>query len=356
MERQVQPLRNPVYDILKAFAIFLVIWGHCIQHFLSTGIDNPVFRIIYAFHMPLFMMISGFFSYKSIQDSFTNLLSKKARQLLLPCLTWYLLAYLIPKIALLLISPNNGKDYDLTHLAYHLVQNFWFLKSVFVCYFLLYLGSKTSWTISVIVGLFFYSDTFNVSWLYPSFLLGYFLNKHQIINKFSKQIILPSGITFVVICIFFGGKIFFRINIFEALLDKDTITIMEYLYKNLYMIVIGISGSLFFISLFNLLFQNANSSRFNEWAKSVGQHTLPIYILQAYICSSSTVGRFIHFDSVNFYLYHFIIAPIIAIAVIVLCESIFRLTERSAVCKLLLWGMKAPNNKKKVVMEPEKSN
>lgn len=45
-------------DVLKGIGMYLVILGH--THFASRG-------VIYAFHMPLFFLISGmFFSYKKI--------------------------------------------------------------------------------------------------------------------------------------------------------------------------------------------------------------------------------------------------------------------------------------------------
>lgn len=53
------------FDLLKLFAIYLVIIGHCVQYLLPTRpYDEPLYVYIYSFHMPLFMMISGFFSYK----------------------------------------------------------------------------------------------------------------------------------------------------------------------------------------------------------------------------------------------------------------------------------------------------
>jgi len=46
-------VRFPWIDHLKALGIFLVVAGHC-------GLSNEQHRWIYAFHMPLFFMISGF--------------------------------------------------------------------------------------------------------------------------------------------------------------------------------------------------------------------------------------------------------------------------------------------------------
>lgn len=53
-------------DELKGFTIFLVIIGHIlISRFL------PQFQlfhtVIYSFHMPLFMFLSGIFSYKALE-------------------------------------------------------------------------------------------------------------------------------------------------------------------------------------------------------------------------------------------------------------------------------------------------
>ena len=57
-------------NFLKGLAIFLMIWGHCIQICIPQGMDyfeNTVFKIIYSFHMPLFMLISGYLFYYSSQ-------------------------------------------------------------------------------------------------------------------------------------------------------------------------------------------------------------------------------------------------------------------------------------------------
>ena len=50
-------------DLLKVLAIYLVLWGHCVQQFFTTSpLENDVYVYIYSFHMPLFMVLSGYFS------------------------------------------------------------------------------------------------------------------------------------------------------------------------------------------------------------------------------------------------------------------------------------------------------
>ena len=46
-------------DFLKAFAIFLVVWGHIIQSNFPNL--NTINGFILAFHMPLFAILSGLF-------------------------------------------------------------------------------------------------------------------------------------------------------------------------------------------------------------------------------------------------------------------------------------------------------
>ncbi len=79
-------------DILKAIAIFLMVWGHSIQYFHGSAYDfqnDFIFKLIYGFHMPLFAFISGyFFAYTVNRYKSLEVMKKKAVSLLLPCLTW----------------------------------------------------------------------------------------------------------------------------------------------------------------------------------------------------------------------------------------------------------------------------
>ena len=69
--------RDYFFDNLKAVLIFLVVLGHFL---LPIHGDNPlvvVKRLIYVFHMPLFVFISGYFAkkiYKNGQYNFKKIL------------------------------------------------------------------------------------------------------------------------------------------------------------------------------------------------------------------------------------------------------------------------------------------
>ena len=48
-------------DYLKAFAIYLVVYGHLLCDYADEQASSPVCITIYSFHMALFMSLSGFF-------------------------------------------------------------------------------------------------------------------------------------------------------------------------------------------------------------------------------------------------------------------------------------------------------
>ena len=52
-------------DSLKGWLMILVILGHAIQTVLGDDVDSShAWNIIYSFHMPAFMAVSGWFTYR----------------------------------------------------------------------------------------------------------------------------------------------------------------------------------------------------------------------------------------------------------------------------------------------------
>ena len=73
-------MRLVQFDAVKLFAIYMVILGHCIQHLLSSDyLDEPGYIMIYSFHMPLFMMISGYFASSGLKRGLVSSVVTKAR-------------------------------------------------------------------------------------------------------------------------------------------------------------------------------------------------------------------------------------------------------------------------------------
>ena len=135
-------IRIKAFDILKLYAIFLVLWGHSIQYFLSSEpYEEPVYRIIYSFHMPLFMMISGYFSLSSMSQTSWNFVKKKFFQLVLPCFSWVIVLELIHVLHLIILDMNPEQwgmyvKEGMIQIIHKCIDPhpFWFLKTCFACF------------------------------------------------------------------------------------------------------------------------------------------------------------------------------------------------------------------------------
>jgi acyltransferase len=137
-------------DASKGIGIFLVIIGH-------TMIDSGLRGEIYAFHMPLFFLISGFlFSIKKY-SKFQEFLAAKAKSLLIPYLSFAFISLLLLRILLhqsidfghffkeLVLSRRNSIYFD---------DPLWFLTSLFtmeIIFYFLVKFIKNHFAIMIIV-------------------------------------------------------------------------------------------------------------------------------------------------------------------------------------------------------------
>lgn len=80
--------RYDYFDIAKGIGILLVVWAHI----LTTGTSH---RVIYAFHMPLFFLISGMLFRRNKYKSFVDFLRKRAKRLLVPFVIYSIVTWII---------------------------------------------------------------------------------------------------------------------------------------------------------------------------------------------------------------------------------------------------------------------
>jgi len=128
--------RNLLLDYLKGLAIFLVIWGHCLQFATTSTFDffsNQAFVIIYSFHMPLFMVISGYLFFLTQKNkSFTGIAWSKTQQILIPLLIWGGVMLLIPHVRAILQGRLSGIITAPQYIE-SITGGFWFLWCSYVC-------------------------------------------------------------------------------------------------------------------------------------------------------------------------------------------------------------------------------
>ncbi|KAA2316633.1 acyltransferase family protein [Bacteroides caccae] len=176
-------------DNLKGVLILLVVLGHCIQ---CTDLDfdhNAVFRYIYSFHMPLFMCVSGFVSYKP--DIKWQTVQKRFRQLIIPFLAWAAVSccvHLDPTLFLAkVVHPDSGLWF--LWALFFIVLLMWLCNWVVAC-----LKVKIEYVVcifsllmmGIMVALKFKLFGFQfIAWYFPFYAIGFFGRKYQ--NLWEKQ-------------------------------------------------------------------------------------------------------------------------------------------------------------------------
>ncbi len=127
-------------DVARAIGIFLVVLGHAfpdasLQGGIQNNIWRAVFNIIYSFHMPLFIFLSGFVSDKysiDVQDCLNRTL-KKFKRLMVPYFCWGIL-YIPFRI---LLAQYASAEFNIARIWRMLIgdnpySGLWFLYALFM--------------------------------------------------------------------------------------------------------------------------------------------------------------------------------------------------------------------------------
>lgn len=288
----------PHLDILKGFAIVCVVIAHIIQFDLYSplGLDireSLTFRWISSFHMPLFVLVSGFLSYRTSISSWADVvkhLETKAPQLLLPLLCIPLLYATI-----FAINPRT-----ILFGLYH--GGFWFTWTLFLLFVLfslgLYLNSlftpqKHQWLkVLWVLAPFFLIKGLNTPlrsysgelysaigwellvWLYPYFATGYFVNHYKLLDKRYT----PRPITMVIVC--FAFYIFYMFSDLIPLAyqyNTDTFSLLVY-----YPVVM----SMLCVLWYGAIKLNSHFPRVSSLLAQLGKISLPIYFVHYFFLTN----------------------------------------------------------------------
>jgi fucose 4-O-acetylase-like acetyltransferase len=130
--------RDQFLDIAKGLAIILVVIGHVVQGSSEKFDDLFWFRVIYSFHMPLFVFLSGSvaaiaFSPEKVKvgvfsaiDQAKTRIGKAAIRLLLPFISWCVINQLI--------YHHSDSVFSAVTLAFRRPDTaLWFLLAIFYC-------------------------------------------------------------------------------------------------------------------------------------------------------------------------------------------------------------------------------
>lgn len=111
-------------DSLKGVLIILVVWAHSIANVIGDASNgNYWWCLIYSFHMPAFMSVSGYLAYRPNWGGQINVcpsVVRRFKQLLVPFLLWSVFYFAI-----------RGKITSYANCILTPVSTFWFLWALF---------------------------------------------------------------------------------------------------------------------------------------------------------------------------------------------------------------------------------
>jgi len=156
-------------DALKGFTIIAVIIGHCLDGYLKAGmfegllafdIFEIIKSVIYAFHMPLFFIISGYtlnLAYIDENNSFkTKRFFRQATNIMLIYVMWALMLWVVKMMFSKYVNDVYGVS-DLIEMFITPLGNYWYLHALFILYLIVFIFkfNKTNKTITVLIMMLF---------------------------------------------------------------------------------------------------------------------------------------------------------------------------------------------------------
>lgn len=331
------------FDIIKLFGMFCVVWAHVMQNLTVNSnywLYDSACRIVFSFHMPLFMMVSGYFAYSSLfKPSLLSVVRRKFVQLIIPSVLWGLIV-----TGLAMVVHRDFSADKFRFLAENTLFSYWFLKALFFCYLLTLLGaaffrySRTMFVLYIILMLALsnYLDYSNAMSMMPFFMFGLFLHYHsdRIINN-AKIVLVISLATYLLM---FSTWAFSDYNMYSHPFSFSNLR--QFTIRT----IIGLSGSLCWIIIIKKVIDSFNCSLFNKLSK-MGQMTMGIYLIQLIFAESLCKIMSVHVSTMFSKLpppiwvwYDFIITPMLTIVIMLIIVWIIKLIRKNNIASLLLLG------------------
>jgi fucose 4-O-acetylase-like acetyltransferase len=267
--------REYYFDNIKGILIMLVIFGHLIEFsVIENKLSKEIYTYIYFFHMPAFILISGFFAKKSLEQI-------KIKELMLKLGLPYVIFQTI-----YLYFHNSLFDYKFEHTLMTPYWILWFLFSLIFWHILSYIfnqlkyGLLYAFVIGVLAGMYNeFGTSFGLSRtliFFPFFFLGIKLKKKHFTLIKNNTTKLISVFFLIVFYFFIQNLSFFN---YEFLWGSTS-----YKFNNLsdlrgiiYRTIQYIVALMLIVSLFSLV------PRKKLFISNIGIYTLYIFLLHGFL-------------------------------------------------------------------------
>lgn len=291
--------KNSYIDFIKGIAIFLVVFAHCLQYgngaeFLNDGLywENTIMKVIYSFHMPLFIAISGYLFYFSCKrHGIITSVGRRIKLLLPICVTWALILWLAGSIF--------KHTYHIKAFFRLIFTDFWFLWAVMICVVIIALiESIKNYRLKILSYIITVSCIFitpDFYWLnahkfmLPYFFVGYMCAKNDLYSKIQQY---DRCIVTTSLCMWGGLLLFYDKSSYIyttgiTLIGKTDI--YEQLAIDIFRYLIGFAGVVTVLYVVKILLnylhgsQNKIKSYIVKGIDYSGENSIEFYILSTYL-------------------------------------------------------------------------
>ena len=272
--------RNTIVDIIRGFAMLLVVLGHTLSGSTSEFQNSLLFQIIWTLQMPLFIIISGYVTrYSKSLSSAKGVVKFIKKRTLAYLLPWGIWTFLVRGFIF-----GEYSNFDIGFLFWHMDCGYWFLITIWtiamifgiadyisnkvtsnktrniLCHFVICgLGIVVLGGMGYVLGLSFFCIKLTLYYL-PIYLIGYLYGQLQDTLTAKENFAIAKNIS-IAICLCTWLTLITRIDFFGGG-DSGLFIILRF--------VTSIIGCCAVIGLFTGTFTGAL-----RW---VGVHSLEIYL------------------------------------------------------------------------------
>lgn len=343
-------------DKTKTFAIILVVAAHAMIPAIRNNsvIIYNLRQIIYMFHMPLFMVLSGYLFELNIEKylnkGFKSFVKNKAVRLMLPYISLSVISYIgigmcmkLPVLGTMLSKAGyEGRSFlttvkEIALLSNHMDEHMWFIYTLFVIFIIEFLLhreciSKIGIAVQVIAYLFIsmlnLPDILSRVCMYTIFFtMGRLLIYKDIAVKPGIAIRIVQWIVIAVLII---GSIYFNSS---DLIIRNNWFLFKFVRR-----VMGLStGAVCVLTVINLFAIHRNREfKHNGCLKIICDYEYGIYLLHQPFIVSGVVGILCMFRNSLPYSYFLVISgTIIGIIIPIVIVKIIR---HLSILRLLILG------------------
>ncbi len=276
--------RDSLFDNIRCLLIFLVVFGHMFSPVSKQPeATQLIYKFIFSFHMPAFMLLSGYFSKNAEKCRETAV-----QKYLLPFLVFNLLSSVI-------YLYNGGRSWHMLDLFYPR-WGIWFLLVLFIYRFFLKDLIRIRYLLPLSFGIGLLSGCFTkldsdlalgrVFAFLPFFMIGYYLTPEHIekIRKLPKLIPCLTGLLSV------GFVLFTHYNHKLGWTSFLNFPHQMYFLRGSYhdcdlRISEGLicRAAIYLFALFMIFTLIALMPRTKTFLATVGKNTMTVYLLHLYI-------------------------------------------------------------------------